>query len=155
MSILSDAQIGHVCRKAGFVGPGLVTAIGTALAASGGVPSYTHPVWPGPVAHYRGLWGLDTVERPEYADMALDNPYTAARVAYELTKRGDFGWCPVWRAGTDRWYAPRARAAAADLPYAEIQVSPISIATLRRRTLRDADRLGQTINTVTRMRFGG
>lgn len=155
MTTLTDPMIGDVCRHAGFVGPELVTAIATALASSGGVPSYRHEIWPGPAARYEGLWGLDTVQWPDHAARPLDNPYEAARAARELTDRGDFSWCPAWRAGTDRAYEGRARAAAGRLPHREAIELTNSVPTARRRVAQESRILGAHIDAITRHTTGG
>lgn len=118
MSRLPDEVVADVCRRAGFAGPDLHTAIATAFAASGGRPDFDHVVWPGPVAHYRGLWGVDVAGWPGHAAEGLGAPETAARVAYELTKRADgWEWCPAYRAGTHVEHLDRAAAVVGVLPY--------------------------------------
>lgn len=154
MSTLTDVQVADVARKAGFVGPQLVTSIATALAASGAIPSYDHAIWPGPVAHYKGLWGLDVVEWPDYAGRELTNPYTAARAAYELTQRGDFSWCPTWRAGTDRWYETRARNVAGRLPGIEPATSAVGVNMHRRRVQQETAILSRKVDAITRSNVG-
>lgn len=109
--ILPDGTLATIARGAGFAGDGLVDAIACALAASGARPNFEHRVGFGPAAHYRGLWGLDVTDWPEYADHELDNPYTAAQVAHELTTAtAGWRWCPAYRSSASGAFLERARA---------------------------------------------
>lgn len=116
MTTLSDSEIAQICRDAGFGRPDLITAIACARVASGGVPAYEHVVWPGPVAHYRGLWGVDTIEWPRLAGRPLEDPHVAARAAYELTEEHGFDWCPTFRAGHHVHHESAAALGATMLP---------------------------------------
>lgn len=149
MTTLTDPMLAEVTRKGGFVWPDLSTAIACAMATSGGIPAYTHAVWPGPVARYEGLWGLDTVQWPRYATRDLTNPYTAARAAHELTeKTGDFGWCPVYRTGIWRHYADRATVAGGLLPGREPIIEHTMIDTHATIVRQAADRLAHRYNRL-------
>lgn len=124
--MLSDTHIADICRRAGFFGEHLVTAIACALAASGGKPNYDHRIDPGPVAHYKGLWGLDVIDWPEHAITALDDPHTAAAVAHELVDdTGGWGWCPAWRSGASDVMLPRARVAHTVYAATEQHLDPV------------------------------
>lgn len=138
--ILTDATLADICRRAGFAGDGTVDAIACALAASGAQPNFEVRTGFGPAAHYRGLWGVDVVDWPEYADHELDNPYAAAQVAHELTTatRG-WRWCPAYRSGASGAFLGRARTSALAIPRNEPHLEPVSavpiLSALRERML--------------------
>lgn len=143
MSRLPDAHIAQVCRDAGFVGDELHTAIATAFASSGGIPGYDFALWPGPTAHYRGLWGVDTVERPDIADRDLHNPYVAAHAAHELVEAtGGWAWCPAYRAGIHPNHYRDAAVVADMLPAPGAHLEPVLTDAHRSRVHRAIDRIG-------------
>lgn len=148
MTTLSDAALGQVCRRAGFSGDDLHTAIACAVGASGGFPGYEQTIWPGPSAAYKGLFGVDTVEWPDCAGRDLTNPYEAAHVAYELTQAHGWSWCPVWRAGHHRGHLARGVAAAVDVPYREQERFPILVDTARTMMLQSRADLARTADLL-------
>lgn len=122
MSRLTDLQLADVIRSTGWPAPMVTPAVAIALAASDGRASYRHVIDPGPSAHYVGLFGLDVVEFPQHAGADLTNPYTASKVAWELTeKRQGFGWCPAWRSGAYAPFVERATAVASRMPTHETE----------------------------------
>lgn len=146
MTTLSDAALGQVCRHAGFVGDDLHTAVACAIGASGGFPGYEHEIGLGPTARYKGLFGVDTVEWPQMADRALENPYEAAHVAYELTGEHGWAWCPVFRAGHHVHHLRRAAVAAGDIPYREHEQQPILVDTARTMMLQSRTDLARKLD---------
>jgi hypothetical protein len=126
MTQLSDLAIADVCRRTGWTAPLIPVAVALAVAASDGRASYRHEIMPGPAARYEGLWGLDTVEYPQPAGTDLTNPYTAARVAWELSESHQgFGWCPVWRSGAYGPYLERGTAVSSRVMVTEPQTTPL------------------------------
>lgn len=118
MTRLPDVVLADVCRRAGFAGPDLHAAIATAIAASGGRPDFDHVVDPGPIARYKGLWGVDVAGWPGHAADALGDPHTAAQTARELVKATDgWDWCPAYRAGSHAEHFDRAAAVVGVTPY--------------------------------------
>jgi hypothetical protein len=148
MTALSDAQIGHVCRTAGFFGDELTNAVAVAIATSGGCPGYDHPVWPGPVAHYKGLFGVDTVQWPQVAGSELHSPWVAADVAYELTKRYGWGWNATARAGNHHHYLERAMVSANVTPHREQAAEPIMIGRHAHAVRQTFARLQTTMDAI-------
>lgn len=139
MSVLDPVEIADLCRAVGFTRPRLYTAIATALSASGGIPSYDHAIYPGPVAVYRGLWGVDLCEHEYLVGLDLAHPYTAAVHAKDLTDEyGDFGWCPTFRSGHYAHNLATAETASSMMPGHKTLQDPIT-AYAARRTL-DATR---------------
>lgn len=136
MSRLTDPMLGEIARKSGFTGDHLTTAVAVSIAASGGNPGYDHPVWPGPVAHYKGLYGLDVCQWPDIPADDLHSPWVAGKLAYELTKRYGWGWNPTARAGTHYPYLERAAVAAGMLPHREQASEPIMIGSYQKATQR-------------------
>lgn len=117
MTRLSSPAIAALARANDLAGPDVVTAIATALAASGGDAAYHHVVRPGPAADYRGLWGLDVVDWPEYAGADLFHPEVAARICAQLVRNvGAWTWCPSYRAAAHRRHVEAATPAASMLP---------------------------------------
>lgn len=116
MTRLSDAEIGAFARACGLGGQSVIDAIACAIAASDGNPAYHHQVYPGPVADYRGLYGLDVTEHPDYADVDLFHPGEATRVAAALREAtGGWRWCPAYRSGRSAEYLERATPASSML----------------------------------------
>lgn len=138
--ILSDTHVADLCRRAGFFGDDLVTAIACAAAASGNRPNFDHRIDPGPVAHYKGLYGLDVIDWPEYATHELENPHVAVAVAHELVKSTDgWRWCPAYRSGAYATTLPRARVAhtiyATTEPHLDVDVSGPVLGALQQRRI--------------------
>lgn len=114
---LTDPQLADLARRNGLGAGDLITAVACAIAASDGDPAYHHVVLPGPVADYRGLWGLDVVEYPVWETLDLFHPERAAWAAGVLCKEsGGWSWCPAYRSGRASHYLERATPAASMLP---------------------------------------
>lgn len=114
---LTDPQLADLARRNGLGGPDLITAVACAIASSDGDPAYHHAVLPGPVADYRGLWGVDVVQFPDLADRDLFHPETAAiAMASMRAETKGFWWCPAYRSGRASHYLERATPAASMLP---------------------------------------
>lgn len=108
---LSAETVAHYARGAGFAGEAVVTATAIALATSGGLTEY-HAVagLPGS-GDWRGLWGVNVDEYPQYRDVQLLDPAVAAAVAQELTATpGGFAWAGAYRNGHYRQLVDLARA---------------------------------------------
>lgn len=120
MPRLSDAQIAEAARKAGFTGPGLVTAIAVALAESGGNSDAMGDVglvdgkW-GPSV---GLWQIRSLHdqrgtggpRDEFANV---DPDANARAAFAISGGGvNFAPWSVYKNGRYQANIARAQAAA-------------------------------------------
>ncbi len=156
MTTLADPMVADIARKAGFVQPALPVAIACALAASGAIPAFDHPIWPGPIAHYRGLWGVDTVEWPDSAGADLANPYVAAAWARAHTQAaGGFGWCPTYRSGAYLPYMARGRVASGMLPGLGHDTTPVASEIHRRSTEMDLRALSATVAAVTAHHYRG
>lgn len=127
MTTLSAVHVADLCRKVGFGRPNLYAAIATALATSDGNPDYEHAIYPGPVALYKGLWGVDLCVHDVYVGVDLADPWRAARAAYDLTQEhGGFGWCPAYRSGLFERHIDRARTASSMIPKLSPQHTPIA-----------------------------
>lgn len=152
---LSDNMVADVCRRTGFAGDGLHVAIASAIAASNGIASYEMAIYPGPVAIYKGLWGVDLCEHDHLIGVDLSDPWMAAAVALEMTEhRGTFAWCPAFRNGRYRAFLHRARVASTMSPANEQQENPIvgnfardSIERLRERMSDLADGIARRHQT--------
>jgi hypothetical protein len=114
---LSDVRLADLCRRTGFTRPDLYTAVAAAVATSGGRPGYEHAVYPGPVAVYKGLWGVDLCEWPDALGLDLSDPWEAAQTALDLTHEcSGWGWCPAVRTGAHARYLDRAVTASSMMP---------------------------------------
>lgn len=128
-----DTHLAELCRRAGFILEDERTAVALAIAASNGIPGYEHACWPGPTAHYVGLWGVDLIEHPDVADVDWHNITEAARAAYALTVDHDgFTWCPTYRNGAYVGHLERARTAASLSPSRPTHTAPVSLPANRR-----------------------
>lgn len=128
MTTLSAVHIADLCRRVGFGRPALYTAIATALATSGGNQAYEHAIYPGPVALYKGLWGVDLCEHGEYVGENLADPQRATEAAYDLTQEhGGFGWCPAYRSGAYVHHLDRAMTASSMIPKPAPQHTAIAV----------------------------
>lgn len=134
MSALSDVTLADVCRNVGFARPELVTAIASAIAASGAIPTYEHAIYPGPVAIYRGLWGVDLCEWPTLIAVDLSDPYEAAYAALDCTAEcSGFQWCPAYRSGAYAHYVARATDASTRVAHPTQHPEPITNAVALRK----------------------
>lgn len=132
MTRLSDPELADLARRRDLSGDDVQRAVATALATSAGDPAYHHLVTPGPVADYRGLWGLDVVARPGFADMDLHHPEEAADAMADLVhSTGGFGWCAAYRSGRSAHYLDRAAPAASMLPGRHRDDEPMAGGPLR------------------------
>ena len=128
MTPLSAVHIADLCRKVGFGRPDLYIATATAVASSGGNPAYEHAIYPGPVALYKGLWGVDLCQHELYVGEDLADPLRAAEAAYDLTvEHSGFSWCPAYRSGAYHFYVDRAREASSMVPGAVRDTTPIAL----------------------------
>lgn len=151
MTQLSDSELAAVCRDAGFGRPHLHTAIAAALATSNGLASYNHPIFPGPVADYRGLWGVDLCEHPDLIGVDLANPYRAAEAAHDLTaEHSGFGWCPAYRSGAFYPFLDRAGTATTMVAQPPPAPSPIHLYAHRRTLAEHLDAYGTLHDAVRR-----
>ena len=105
---LTPAQIYSYAVGAGFTPAQAVTATAVALAESGGNPSaqaiVSNPK-PGnlPETSY-GLFQINTLGNPQYANADLTDPATNAAAAYAIFQSAGGNWSP-WGAYTNGSYA--------------------------------------------------
>lgn len=151
MTRLSDPELAELARRNDLGGDDVERAIACAIAASDGDPAYHHVVWPGPVADYRGLYGLDVVDWPEYEGADLAHPAVAATVAAELVREtGGWSWCPAYRSGRASHYLERAAPAASVIPGPHRYDDLIRYGHARRQTVRLQDALGAHLGGMAR-----
>lgn len=123
---LDAATVAQIARDVGFVRPELPVAVAIAHVASGGYPHADHRAGMPGCGRYVGLWGIDTDRFGEWTPGDLYDPETAARAAYDLTRRMDgFGWSAHWSAGTDRPHYQLAGEALVRAPYRDVEHVPI------------------------------
>lgn len=126
MTHLSAIAIADLARRAGFHGNELHHVVAAALVTSGGRPDYEHAIYPGPVAVYKGLYGVDLCEWPELVGVDLADPERATWAAYDLTGEcSGLDWCPAVRSGAELRHLALARVASSQLPGPERVPSPI------------------------------
>jgi hypothetical protein len=105
--------------------PGL-TAL--AVVTSGGNDNYDVTAGSPGSGHWVGLWGLDVDRWPQYADLDLQHPQTAADVAHELTRHTKcLDWTPAYAAGWWRPYYGPAKMAMSRQPFHEVRHAPVAV----------------------------
>jgi len=102
--VLSASQIGGYASNAGFSGSDLATAVAIAIAESGGNPSAVNPE-----GSY-GLWQIDIVENPQYANDDLTDPSVNAQDAYSIYSEGGFTRWSTYNNGAYLNYLAQAQA---------------------------------------------
>jgi hypothetical protein len=100
MTQLSAVELADLARRVGFGRPDLHAIVAAALVTSHGNPDFEHAIYPGPVAVYKGLYGVDLCEWPELLGVDLADPWEATQMALELTHEcSGLQWCPAVRSG--------------------------------------------------------
>ena len=110
---LTDVQIASAAYRAGFRGASLRTAVAVALAESRGD---THARCRNPGSTDRGLFQINDRAHPDVTTAEADNPITAAREAYRISRHGT-NWRPwvTFQHGHHRKFLVRANRAASQI----------------------------------------
>jgi hypothetical protein len=121
---LSAVELADLARRVGFARPDLHTVVAAALVTSRGRPDYDHAIYPGPVAVYKGLYGVDLCEWPELLGVDLADPWEATQTALDLTHEcSGLQWCPAVRSGKYTRALAAAMVASSMVPGAELRPS--------------------------------
>jgi Lysozyme like domain len=102
--LLTASQIASYASNAGWAGNDVAIATAIALAESGGNPDAYNPE--GSI----GIWQIDIVQNPQYANDNLTDPEVNASDAYEIYNSGGFTRWSTYNNGKYLNYLAQAQA---------------------------------------------